>query len=103
VGIADEDLLLEFADDEEALAWAQATLAKFGDAFRYQLIMALHFEHQAAHLEELRAGGQLGKLGEERYMEGYVEALRHIAANLQSGDYLPGGSAHDGTVEGAAF
>jgi hypothetical protein len=31
-----------------------ATLNKFGDAFRYQLIMAIHLEHQAAHLEELR-------------------------------------------------
>ncbi len=103
MGISDEDLLLGFAGDADSLAWARATLDKFGDAFRYQLIMAMHLEHQAAHLEELRAGGQLGKHGEGRYMEGYVEALRDIAEGLESGHYLPGGSAHDDTIAGEAF
>lgn len=50
----DDELLLQFADDEDALAEARVTLDKFGDAFHYQLVMALHLEHQAAHLEELR-------------------------------------------------
>jgi hypothetical protein len=101
--MSDEDLLLQFADDANGLARARMTLDEFGDAFRYQLIMALHLEHQAAHLEELRAGEQLGKFGEERYMEGYVKALRHIAENLEGGVYLPGGSAHDDTIAGEAF
>lgn len=35
MGISDEELL-EYADNEEVLAWAQATLEKFGDAARYQ-------------------------------------------------------------------
>ena len=97
--LRDDELLLEFRDDEEALDEARRTLQRFGDAFRYQLVMAMHLEHQAAHLEELRAGGQLG----EELGDGYVEALRHIAEGLRGGNYLPGGSAHDDTVAGEAF
>jgi hypothetical protein len=100
--MSDEDLLLQFADDANALAGARATLEEFGDAYRYQL-MALHLEHQAVHLAERRAGEQLGKYGEGQYMEGYVKALRDIAENLESGNYLPGGSPHDDTIAGEAF
>lgn len=75
--------------------------------------MALHLEHQAAHLEELRAGGQMEgvnvgsrddpQIATPDYWDGYVTALRHIADGLRNGDYLPGGSAFDDTVEGRAF
>jgi hypothetical protein len=103
MAFSDEELLLEYAGDAESLAWAQKTLSEFGDAFRYQLIMAMHLQAQAAHLEELRAAGTLGRFGEERYSEGYVEALRHTARGLRSGDFLPGGTAHDDTIAGEAF
>ena len=101
---SDDDLLLDFAGDSDvSIEEARKLLVERGDAWRCQLIMARHLEHQAAHLEELRAGNQLGDADRLKYFEGYVEALRHIAENLRSGEYLPGGDAFDDTVEGRAF
>jgi hypothetical protein len=50
---------------------------------------------------DLRAGKQLGD--KEQYMEGYVQALRHIAENLRQGGYLPGGTPYEDTISGTAF
>ncbi len=107
----DEDLLLEFADNEEALAEARGLIAKHGDAFRCQLVMAQHLEHQAAYLEELRAGDQMEGVKLDRsdriatpdYWDGYIQALRHIAEGLRFAGYLPGGSEFDDTIQGRAF
>jgi hypothetical protein len=108
---SDDDLLLEFADSEAAIAEARAAIAKWGDAFRCQLVMAQHLEHWAAYLEELRAGGQMegvrldrtGRIATPDYWDGYIQAIRHMADNLRAGDYLPGGRSFDDTVEGRAF
>lgn len=101
--IPDDDLLLELADRPEALAEARQELERFGDAYRFQLVAAIHLNHQAAYLEELRAGGQLeGAYTPERW-DGYIEALRHISEGLRDGGYLPGGSMFDDTIEGRAF
>lgn len=99
--LSDDDLLLDFTDREEAMAEARAELEKYGDAYRFQLIAALSLQHQAAYLEELRAGDQIK--GHEVRLEGYVEALRHIAENLRDGYYLPGNPGHDDTIEGREY
>jgi hypothetical protein len=107
----DEELLLEFSSSEEALADARALIAKFGDAFRYQLVMAQFLGHNAAHLEELRSNGQMenvplgksGRIASPDYWDGYIQALRHTAEGLWAGEHVPGGSAFDETVSGEAF
>jgi hypothetical protein len=100
--ISDDDLLLEFAGNPEALAEAREALEKFGDAYRYQLVAAIHLNHQAAYLEELRAGGQLERAHSPDYWTGYTEALRHISEGRRDGGY-PGGPHFDDTIEGRAF
>jgi hypothetical protein len=93
----DNELLLDF---EGGNGDARHQLEVFGDAFRYQLVMARHVEHRAVHFEELRAAGQLADVFGGRYADGYVTALRHIALDLRAGGYLPGGSSYEDTIKG---
>jgi len=85
-----DDGLLTF-DNDELLRYRPETahemLATHGDAFRYQLVMALALERQASRLEETEGGV-------ESVGEGYVQALRHTAADLRQGEYLPGGDIY---------
>ena len=91
---SDEELL--FIEDEAALAdydrgRAEQALEKYGDAFRFQLIAARQIERWA---EGLRLSpGSLPA----RFVEGYVQALREVAAHLRQCDYLPGGAFFDTT------
>lgn len=104
VALTDDDLLFEFTHRAEALAEARADLEKFGDTYRLQLIAAMFLTHQAAHLEELRAGDQLhSEKHPQEYWDGYTTALRHTAEGLRDGEYLPGGQFHDETIAGTAF
>jgi hypothetical protein len=85
-------LLLDY-DDEKA----HANLEKYGDAFRYQLVMALHLDAWAARLLE-----DEGALAREGLSPGetraWVTALQELAALIRQGAYVPGGSNFDPVV-----
>ncbi len=88
-----DDELLDF--DEERMpmyepAKAERALAEYGDAYRYQLVAALHIQRWAERAEEGRTAGV--------WTEGHAKALREIAAHLRQGDYLPGGALYEETV-----
>lgn len=70
-------------DDEEA----HANLKKYGDAFRYQLVAALHVDEWAQKL-----GDPDDPLPNMHPVEirGWVNALQNVAAMLRQGNYLPG-------------
>jgi hypothetical protein len=73
-------------DDEEA----HKSLEKCGDAFRYQLVMALHLDAWAARL--LEDEGALAREGlSPGETRGWVTALQELAAQIRQGAYLPGG------------
>ena len=64
-------------------------LEEHGDPYRYQLVAARWIEQWADRLEDRVA------LGDERYNEGYAQALHEVIAHLRQGDFLPGGQVYD--------
>ena len=73
-------------DDERT----QAALAQHGDAFRYQLTAALHFDTWASRLEESPSVAM-----DPAEIRGWINALRNVAAMIRKADYLPGGWAYE--------
>lgn len=65
---------------------AKQLLAEHGEVFRQHLIVALLLEAQADGIEGASADVAYGKI-ENR---GYKSALRHAAADLRLGEFLPG-------------
>ena len=97
---SDEELL--YVEDEAEL-WdydrrrTERALEKYGDAFRFQLVTARQLERWA---DRLRASSPSDL--EKKYVQGYVQALREVAAHLRQCSYLPGGVFFDvtpGTTE----
>ena len=76
-------------DDERA----HAALKEHGDAFRYQLVAALHLDAWADRLE----AGDSPATGvvDPATVVGWVNALRNIAAGIRECEYLPGGGAYE--------
>jgi hypothetical protein len=77
--------------DEER---AHENLERYGDVFRYQLLMALDISQWAESLADPR--GPTRNAMDARQMLGWVDALQNVAACLRQGDYLPGGSRFEG-------
>ena len=91
----DEELLtftdtskLEYADKlhEADPDEAKQLLAAYGEVFRQHLIVALLLERQADDIEGESADKAYGKIANR----GYKSALRHAAADLRLGEFLPG-------------
>lgn len=80
-GLEYSDKLHEGDPDE-----ARQLLAEHGEMFRQHLIVALLLERQADYIEGKSADRAYGKI-ENR---GYKCALRHAAADLRLGEFLPG-------------
>jgi hypothetical protein len=82
----------EHYDDERT----HAARDKYGDAFRYQLVAALHLDAWADGLE----GGDSPAATTMDPVEliGFVNALRAVAALIRRCEYLPGGFAYEGVL-----
>ena len=65
----------------------------YGDAFRYQLIAAKHIHEWAERLERPSLA-----IIEPEQNEGFVKALREVAAHLRQGEYLPRGTLYEDTI-----
>ena len=88
-------------DDEKA----RADLEKYGDAFRFQLIAALHLSDWAERLDDpddpIRKSMDVRETRgwvNEREIHGWVNALQAVAAYLRQGYYLPGGNLFEEVV-----
>ena len=96
--LSDEDLidfnarlLIDYSDEK-----AHADLEEYGDVFRVQLIEALHLSAWADSLAEGEHPA-LASLNVE-VVQGWINALREVAAHLRQGNYLPGGTFYEATV-----
>jgi hypothetical protein len=76
-------------DDERA----HAALENYGDAFRYQLVAALHLDAWADRVEE--DDSPAAQTMNPLEVRGYVNALREVAASIRQCAYLPGGIAFE--------
>lgn len=76
-------LMGDYSDEK-----AHVDLEKYGDAFRLQLVAALHLDSWAARLQEDDA---LARRLDEKEIRGWVNALQNVAALLRQGYYLPDG------------
>jgi len=74
-------------------ARAHAALEEFGDAFRYQLVAALHLDGWADRLED--DDNQVRNTLDPVEIRGWVTSLRNIAATIRMGQYLPVGDAYE--------
>ena len=87
--------LLEDYDDERA----HANLKRYGDAFRFQLVLALFLDEWVDVLKDPESAGYERSMGEHE-LRGWVWALQGVADSLRSGDYLPGGCIFEHVVRG---
>jgi hypothetical protein len=79
-------------DDERA----HTLLEEYGDAFRYQLVAALHIAGWAEELADPE--NPVRRSIDPTQINGWVYALGHVAASLRQGYYLPGGESFEATV-----
>jgi hypothetical protein len=93
-------LLADYDDDK-----ARAELQRHGDAFRFQLIAALHLSEWAERLDDpddpLRKSMDIRESRgwvSDAEIRGWVNALHAVAAYLRQGYYLPGGSLFEEVV-----
>jgi hypothetical protein len=100
VALTDEELLdfeeerLDLYDRAEALR----SLAKFGDACRFELIAARWLEgYLERRLGRVTPGGFTTHSAE--YLGGFEEAMRDVIAHLRQGDFLPGGHLYEDEVK----
>jgi hypothetical protein len=77
-------------------AQARADLEWHGDAFRYQLVAALHLSEWAETLAD--ESDPIYESMEANEIRGWVNALQNVAAYLRQGYYLPGGKLYDEVV-----
>ena len=75
---------------------SERALSVYGDAFRYQLVAAKHIHDWADRLERPSLA-----IIEPEQNEGFVKALREVAAYLRQGEYLPRGTLYVDTVRGS--
>jgi hypothetical protein len=77
-------------------AKAHGDLEKYGDAFRFQLIAALHLDRCVDRLQdpESAASREL----DEKELRAWVTALQSVAAFLRQGYYLPDGANYEEVV-----
>ena len=94
--ILTDDELLDFDSSDMPKyepANTERALSVYGDAFRYQLVAAKHIHEWADRLERPSPAIIDGERN-----EGFVKALREVAAHLRQGDYLPRGTLYEDTV-----
>jgi hypothetical protein len=84
--------LMEDYDDEKA----HADLEEYGDAFRFQLVAALHMDAWVERLQDPDSRASRGM--DEIEVRGWITALKNLAAFLRQGYYLPGGSFFEQVV-----
>ena len=84
-------LMADYDDDK-----AHADLERFGDAYRFQLVAALHLDGWIANLQD--PGSPALQSIDEQELRGWVNALQHVAAYLRQGYYLPGGQLFEEVV-----
>lgn len=84
--------LMEDYDDEKA----RADLEEHGDVFRAQLIAALYLSDLAETLAD--PNDPTYKSMDALKVSGWVDSLRHVAAYLRQGYYLPGGMHYEEVV-----
>jgi len=94
--LSDDELLHIEGEPPEGYdpAEARQALAGHGDAYRYQLVAAIHLEGLARMFEEQIALNQKS-LGTPEFVAGRILSLREVAGNLRCGEFLPGGLLFD--------
>lgn len=71
---------------------ARRALAEHGDAYRFQLVAAIHYEELVTMFSEQKEiKPYQDVLGTPDYVNGLIEAYRQVAGSLRSGSFLPGG------------
>ena len=77
-------LLADYNDDA-----AHAALETYGDAFRYQLAAALHLSDWAERMSDPE--DPIHETMDAQEIQGWINAIHHVAGYLRQGYYLPGG------------
>jgi hypothetical protein len=91
----DQDRLVHFD-----LADAKQDLAKQGEAFRPQLVMARWIEGWRERMAENYEADPTEVGDPKAWQDGFDYATRELAAHLRQGDFLPRGVIHDEEVGG---
>ncbi len=99
--LSDDELLHINGEPPEGYdpAEARRNLVKHGDAYRYQLVAAIHYEELAQMFSEQREIKPYQKeLGTPDYVAGLILAYSQVAGSLRTGSFLPGGHPFDMVV-----